>query len=82
MTGALQQDEVARRLASKPIGWLTTVNPDGQPQSSPVWFIWDGGSLWLRSPATGDGVAVVADRRGEALRERLAFPPQRPLVGG
>ncbi len=22
--------------------WLTTVNAEGQPQSSPVWFWWDG----------------------------------------
>jgi PPOX class probable F420-dependent enzyme len=49
MTDVLQQDEVARRLAGELIGWLTTVNASGQPQSSPVWFIWDGGSVWLRS---------------------------------
>jgi PPOX class probable F420-dependent enzyme len=22
--------------------WLTTVTPAGQPQTSPVWFLWDG----------------------------------------
>ncbi len=22
--------------------WLTTVRSDGQPQSVPVWFLWDG----------------------------------------
>ena len=22
--------------------WLTTVTPEGQPQSMPVWFVWDG----------------------------------------
>ena len=27
-------------LASDTVGWFTTVNPDGQPQSSPVWFLW------------------------------------------
>ena len=25
---------------AEPIGWLTTMNPDGQPQSSPIWFLW------------------------------------------
>ena len=22
--------------------WLTTAAPEGQPQSTPVWFLWDG----------------------------------------
>lgn len=28
-----------RRLRSEQILWLTTVRADGQPQSSPVWFL-------------------------------------------
>jgi PPOX class probable F420-dependent enzyme len=28
------------RLASDKIAWLTSVTPDGQPQSMPVWFLW------------------------------------------
>ena len=32
----------AERLASEIPVWLTTVNDQGQPQSSPVWFWWDG----------------------------------------
>jgi PPOX class probable F420-dependent enzyme len=30
------------------IGWLTTVH-EGQPQSSPIGYLWSAGSLWLRS---------------------------------
>ena len=30
------------RLRSEIAVWLTTVTPDGQPQSTPVWFHWDG----------------------------------------
>ncbi|HKH10119.1 MAG TPA: TIGR03667 family PPOX class F420-dependent oxidoreductase [Rubrobacter sp.] len=30
------------RLQSEEIAWLATVRPDGQPQSVPVWFLWDG----------------------------------------
>ena len=52
MTDVLQQVGPARRLASESIGWLTTVGAAGQPQASPVWFVWDGASLWLRSQAT------------------------------
>jgi hypothetical protein len=28
------------RLKSESIIWLTTVTPSGQPQSTPVWFLW------------------------------------------
>lgn len=31
---------VQRRLNEETIGWLTTVTPAGQPQSVPVWFLW------------------------------------------
>ncbi len=30
------------RLRTDVVAWLTTVRSDGQPQSSPVWFLWDG----------------------------------------
>jgi PPOX class probable F420-dependent enzyme len=30
-----------RRLHEEEIAWLTTVRQDGQPQSVPVWFLWD-----------------------------------------
>jgi PPOX class probable F420-dependent enzyme len=33
------------RLRAENIGWLTTVSPAGQPQSSPVWFLWDDGEF-------------------------------------
>src|SRR5581483_7798609 len=38
-----------RRLREEPIIWLTTVNGAGQPQSSPVWFLWDGRSILIYS---------------------------------
>lgn len=41
----------ARRLETELIVWLTTVTPDGQPQSSPVWFLWDGGEFLVYSLA-------------------------------
>ncbi len=31
-----------RRLREEEIAWLTTVRSDGQAQSVPVWFFWDG----------------------------------------
>lgn len=53
------------RLASDKIGWLTTVNPDGQPQSSPVWFLW------------GDGEVLVYSGKRAPRNENLV---DRPLV--
>jgi len=49
MTDTLGQDATAERLATEEIAWLTTVTGKGQPQSSPIWFLWDGESFWLRS---------------------------------
>jgi PPOX class probable F420-dependent enzyme len=35
-------EAVQRRLRDEEEIWLTTVRPDGQPQTSPVGFLWDG----------------------------------------
>jgi PPOX class probable F420-dependent enzyme len=37
------------RLRSEEIIWLTTVSPKGQPQSVPVWFLWDGQAVLIYS---------------------------------
>ena len=38
------QARAAERLRGEQVAWLTTVRADGQAQSSPVWFLWDGDS--------------------------------------
>lgn len=38
-----------RRLREEEVAWLTTVRSDGQPQSVPVWFLWDGDTFLLYS---------------------------------
>ena len=49
----IENDDAAakalERLQSERAGWLTTVAPDGTPQSSPIWFIWDEEGLYLYS---------------------------------
>ena len=59
-----------RRLRTEQILWLTTVRADGQPQSSPVWFVWDGETFLifsqpaaqkLRNLAANPRVAVHVD---------------------
>lgn len=39
----------AERLEQERIGWLTTVASDGTPQTSPIWFFWDGDEFLLYS---------------------------------
>lgn len=31
---------VLERLSAERVAWLTTVTPEGQPQTMPVWFLW------------------------------------------
>ena len=65
------------RLARERIAWLTTVTPEGQPQTMPIWFLWltpgpAGG-------ADGDGeILVYGDRRARRNRnleanDRVSF---------
>jgi PPOX class probable F420-dependent enzyme len=51
---------VATRLATAPLGWLTTVRADGQPQSSYVWFHFDGNDLLVCSEPTAAKVRNLA----------------------
>jgi PPOX class probable F420-dependent enzyme len=39
----------ARRLLSEPIMWLVTVDANGAPVPSPVWFLWDDGEVLVYS---------------------------------
>ncbi len=40
------------RLRRERIGWLTTVSAEGQPQASPVWFLWEDGEILVYSRPT------------------------------
>jgi len=37
--------DASERLSRTTIIWLTTVTAEGQPQSSPVWFLWESDRL-------------------------------------
>jgi PPOX class probable F420-dependent enzyme len=37
------------RLREEMIIWLTTVRSGGQPQSVPVWFLWEGETFLIYS---------------------------------
>jgi PPOX class probable F420-dependent enzyme len=50
----------AARLRDEMIIWLTTVNPSGQPQSSPVWFLWDGAEFLIYGSVNGQKTPNIA----------------------
>ncbi|MEP7022763.1 MAG: TIGR03667 family PPOX class F420-dependent oxidoreductase [Actinomycetota bacterium] len=52
--------EAERRLQAEPVIWLTTVNSAGQPQSTPVWFLWDAGEFLIYGSAAGPKVASIS----------------------
>jgi PPOX class probable F420-dependent enzyme len=51
------------RLRSEEVAWLTTVRPDGQPQSVPVWFYWDGESFLIYSRPNARKLRNMAKNR-------------------
>ena len=48
-TGSESDAHALERLATDMIGWLTTVTPDGQPQTFPIWFLWEDGEALIFS---------------------------------
>ncbi|HEX5500337.1 MAG TPA: TIGR03667 family PPOX class F420-dependent oxidoreductase, partial [Thermomicrobiales bacterium] len=58
---------VARHLEEDEVGWLTTVSPDGTPQPTPVWFLYDGTTLLIYSQPN------QAKERNIARNPRVSF---------
>jgi len=49
------------RLRNEQVIWLTTVNFRGQPQSSPVWFLWRESGFDIYSQADATKLRSIAD---------------------
>jgi PPOX class probable F420-dependent enzyme len=64
------------RLTTEMIAWLTTVDPDGQPQASPIWFLWDDGEVLLFSDRRARRNGNLADH------PRVAFNLNTDAAGG
>ncbi|NUR27239.1 MAG: TIGR03667 family PPOX class F420-dependent oxidoreductase [Catenulispora sp.] len=62
------RQRVHDRLRSNLMTWLTTVRPDGQPVSVPVWFL-----------ARDDGTIVVYSRPSKAKLRNIAENPKVSL---
>lgn len=48
-TGSDADVHALERLRTDMLGWLTTVTPDGQPQTFPIWFLWEDGEALVYS---------------------------------
>jgi len=46
---AMTPDERDAFLRAQPICRVATVGSTGRPHASALWFVWDGGALWLNS---------------------------------
>jgi len=69
-----------RRLREEIMIWLTTLRSDGQPQSVPVWFLWDGETFLIYSQPGGQKLRNIGgnpkvglhlnsnDRGGDVVR--------------
>ena len=44
-SGSDRDRRALERLETERIAWLTTVTPEGQPQTLPIWFLWDGSTI-------------------------------------
>jgi PPOX class probable F420-dependent enzyme len=64
------------RLGTEKIAWMTTVDPDGQPQASPIWFVWDDGEVLLFSARRAPRNANIEDN------PRVAFNLHTSPGGG
>jgi PPOX class probable F420-dependent enzyme len=58
---------VARHLEEDQVVWLTTVGPDGTPQPSPVWFLWGGDTVLIRSQPSTPKVRNIEQRHRVSL---------------
>jgi hypothetical protein len=55
------------RLRNDEMIWLITVRADGQPQTSAVWFHWDGADFLLVSQPTAGKLRNIAGDPGVSL---------------
>ena len=53
--------KVEQRLRDEPIMWMTTVTPGGVPQTSPIWFLWDGSEFLMFSKDDTARIRNISD---------------------
>jgi PPOX class probable F420-dependent enzyme len=59
-TGSENDAYALTRLDKERVAWLTTVTADGQPQTTPIWYIRDGSGLLFYSDNRSKRLANIA----------------------
>jgi hypothetical protein len=76
MKGSVPWSTAQRRFAASHNYWVTTVHPDGRPNSTAVWGIWLDGRFWFscapdsrkaRNLMRNPGCTVTTDQATEAV---------------
>ncbi|HEX9977733.1 MAG TPA: pyridoxamine 5'-phosphate oxidase family protein [Acidimicrobiia bacterium] len=63
MTDSAKVTKAMALVADAVVMWMTTVRPDGQPQSSPVWFVVDDGEFLIYSMPSQRIENIAANRQ-------------------
>lgn len=63
--GTDEDEKALELLASRQIGWFSTIGRDGSPRAVPVWFWWEDGLVYVLTEPTTRKVAHV--RRGSPV---------------
>ncbi|MFF3485555.1 pyridoxamine 5'-phosphate oxidase family protein [Streptomyces sp. NPDC002701] len=81
-TGTTRRDvperrrDTLERLARERDVWVSTAHPEHGPHQVPLWFWWDGQTVWM---CTGETSATARNARKEP-RVRLALPDTFDVV--
>ncbi|MGW1818990.1 pyridoxamine 5'-phosphate oxidase family protein [Streptomyces sp. NPDC002125] len=75
-TALERRRDTLERLGSERDIWVSTSHPDHGPHQVPLWFLWDGQSVWM---CTGASSATVRNVDKEP-RVRLALPDAFDVV--
>ncbi|ANP52793.1 hypothetical protein J2Z21_000331 [Streptomyces griseochromogenes] len=75
-SAAQRKRDVLARLEREIDIWVATADADGLPCLVPLWFVWDGESLWLCTRATNPTGRNLRD----VGRTRLALGHTRDVV--
>ncbi|MFE1878985.1 pyridoxamine 5'-phosphate oxidase family protein [Streptomyces diastatochromogenes] len=75
-TAAQRKHDVLARLEQEIDIWVATADADGLPCLVPLWFAWDGESLWLSTRGTNPTGRNLRD----GGRTRLALGHTRDVV--
>ena len=62
------------RLDKELLGWLTTIDPAGQPQASAVWFLWRDGEILVFSGKRARRNDNLAEHRLVGFNHQRAEP--------